>query len=124
MVGAANVYFLVFEQNRGVLDTMAVIPKENVVAIQTGSLPAKRRGAHAETSAALLPHVLAALKAGDTVLVKGSNGSKMSLIVDALKASGVLQSGHTYRLQYMAHDGDQNKTGGDAGQSCVNVAIP
>jgi UDP-N-acetylmuramoyl-tripeptide--D-alanyl-D-alanine ligase len=50
------------------------------------ALPAKRRGAHAETSAALLPHVLAALKAGDTVLVKGSNGSKMSLIVDALKA--------------------------------------
>jgi len=50
------------------------------------ALPAKRRGAHAETSAALLPHLLAALKAGDTVLVKGSNGSKMSLIVDALKA--------------------------------------
>jgi UDP-N-acetylmuramoyl-tripeptide--D-alanyl-D-alanine ligase len=53
------------------------------------ALPAKRRGAHAETSAALLPHVLAALKAGDTVLVKGSNGSKMSLIVEALKARKV-----------------------------------
>ena len=30
----------------------------------------------------------AALKAGDTVLVKGSNGSKMAVIIDALKARG------------------------------------
>jgi len=50
------------------------------------ALPPRRRGAYAETSAALLPQVLAALKAGDTVLVKGSNGAKMSVIVDALKA--------------------------------------
>jgi UDP-N-acetylmuramoyl-tripeptide--D-alanyl-D-alanine ligase len=50
------------------------------------ALPPKRRGAYAETSAGLLPKVLAALKAGDTVLVKGSNGAKMSVIVDALKA--------------------------------------
>jgi len=50
------------------------------------ALPQKRRGGHAENSAALLPQVLAALKAGDTVLVKGSNGSKMSVIVEALKA--------------------------------------
>jgi UDP-N-acetylmuramoyl-tripeptide--D-alanyl-D-alanine ligase len=50
------------------------------------ALPRDRRGAYAETSAALLPQVLAALKAGDTVLVKGSNGSKMSVIVEALKA--------------------------------------
>ena len=50
------------------------------------ALPPKRRGAYAETSAGLLPKVLAALKAGDTVLVKGSNGAKMAVIVDALKA--------------------------------------
>jgi len=49
------------------------------------ALPPKRRGAYAETSAGLLPKVLAALKAGDTVLVKGSNGAKMSVIVEALK---------------------------------------
>jgi UDP-N-acetylmuramoyl-tripeptide--D-alanyl-D-alanine ligase len=49
-------------------------------------LPPKRRGSYAENSAVLLPQVLAALKAGDTVLVKGSNGAKMSVIVDALKA--------------------------------------
>ena len=49
------------------------------------ALPASRRGAYAETSAALAPQVVAALAPGDTVLVKGSNGSRMSLIIDALK---------------------------------------
>ena len=34
----------------------------------------------------LAPQLLAALKPGDTVLVKGSNGAKMSVIVEALKA--------------------------------------
>lgn len=51
-------------------------------------LPAGIRGAHAETSAALLPQVMGALKAGDTVLVKGSNGAKMSVIIEALKKKG------------------------------------
>jgi UDP-N-acetylmuramoyl-tripeptide--D-alanyl-D-alanine ligase len=50
------------------------------------ALPSSRRGAYAETSTALLPQVLAAVKQGDTVLVKGSNGSKMSVVIDALKA--------------------------------------
>jgi UDP-N-acetylmuramoyl-tripeptide--D-alanyl-D-alanine ligase len=50
------------------------------------ALPASRRGAYAENSATLKPQVLAAVKAGDTVLVKGSNGSKMSVIIDALRA--------------------------------------
>jgi len=50
------------------------------------ALPASRRGGYAATSAELLSQVLAALKPGDTVLVKGSNGSKMALIVEALKA--------------------------------------
>jgi UDP-N-acetylmuramoyl-tripeptide--D-alanyl-D-alanine ligase len=50
------------------------------------ALPSRRRGAYAENSTALLPQVLAALKPGDTVLVKGSNGAKMSVIIDALKA--------------------------------------
>jgi UDP-N-acetylmuramoyl-tripeptide--D-alanyl-D-alanine ligase len=49
-------------------------------------LPIQRRGAYAENSAALAPQLLGALKSGDTVLVKGSNGAKMSVIVEALKA--------------------------------------
>ena len=52
------------------------------------ALPANRRGGYAETSAQLKPVLLAALKPGDTVLVKGSNGAKMSVIVDALKEKG------------------------------------
>jgi hypothetical protein len=35
-----------------------------------------------------------------------------------------LQGGHTYRLYFMVHDGDQNKTGGDSGQGCSFVSIP
>jgi hypothetical protein len=32
-----------------------------------------------------------------------------------------LQALHTYRMQFMVHDGDQNKAGGDAGQACLSV---
>jgi hypothetical protein len=31
-----------------------------------------------------------------------------------------LVPGHSYRIQIMVHDGDQNKTGGDVGEACVN----
>ena len=48
---------------------------------------ASRRGAYAANFGASWRRLLlAALKPGDTVLVKGSNGAKMSVIVDALKA--------------------------------------
>ncbi len=56
------------------------------------ALPAARRGAHAADSAALLPLVLRAVAPGDVLLVKGSLGSRMAPIVDA--------------LQSLAHDGD------------------
>lgn len=32
-----------------------------------------------------------------------------------------LISGHAYRAQFIVHDGDQNNTGGDVGQACVNI---
>ena len=32
-----------------------------------------------------------------------------------------LTPGHTYRLYFMVHDGDQNKTGGDVGHDCTTV---
>jgi len=35
-----------------------------------------------------------------------------------------LIAGHTYRLQFMVHDGDQNKSGGDCGENCTTIAIP
>ena len=48
-------------------------------------LPGPVRGGYADNSMALAPQLLSCLKDGDTVLVKGSNGAKMSLIIDALK---------------------------------------
>jgi UDP-N-acetylmuramoyl-tripeptide--D-alanyl-D-alanine ligase len=51
-------------------------------------LPASRRGIYAASSAELAPLLTSALKSGDTVLVKGSLGSKMAIIVEALKARG------------------------------------
>jgi hypothetical protein len=34
-----------------------------------------------------------------------------------------LQSGHSYRIEFMVHDGDQTNTGGDAGEACINVSV-
>ncbi len=49
------------------------------------ALPSSRRGGYAETAADLEPAVLAAIRAGDAVMVKGSLGSKMGPIVKALE---------------------------------------
>jgi UDP-N-acetylmuramoyl-tripeptide--D-alanyl-D-alanine ligase len=53
------------------------------------ALPTARRGGYAENSVGLTPLLLQALRPGDTVLVKGSFGSRMSVIVEALKARQV-----------------------------------
>ena len=49
------------------------------------ALPKEQRGAYAENSMALAPKLTSALRPGDTVLVKGSLGSRMAVIVEALK---------------------------------------
>jgi hypothetical protein len=35
-----------------------------------------------------------------------------------------LQPGHSYRLYFIVHDGDQNKVGGDCGQGCAFITMP
>lgn len=49
------------------------------------ALPSDRRGGYAEDSKGLEPQVLDAIRSGDAIMVKGSNGSKMAPIVKALQ---------------------------------------
>jgi UDP-N-acetylmuramoyl-tripeptide--D-alanyl-D-alanine ligase len=51
-------------------------------------LPAARRGAIAATSDALVAPLMKELRAGDVVLVKGSNGTKLSVVIAGLRARG------------------------------------
>ena len=50
------------------------------------ALPSERRGGYAKTAAALEPDVVAAIREGDAVMIKGSAGSKMAPIVKSLAA--------------------------------------
>jgi UDP-N-acetylmuramoyl-tripeptide--D-alanyl-D-alanine ligase len=50
------------------------------------ALPPTRRGGYAESAAELAPQVASAMRAGDVVMVKGSNGSKAGAVAAALGA--------------------------------------
>ncbi|WP_416899908.1 MAG: UDP-N-acetylmuramoylalanyl-D-glutamyl-2,6-diaminopimelate--D-alanyl-D-alanine ligase [Minwuia sp.] len=50
---------------------------------------------HAPTSKELAPHVMRAVRSGDVVLVKGSLGSRMAVIVEALRSLGVADRGRS-----------------------------
>ena len=50
------------------------------------ALPREKRGGHASDSQGLIPAVLATVRPGDVVLVKGSLGTRMAPIVAALLA--------------------------------------
>lgn len=49
------------------------------------ALPAAKQGAHASTSMELKDRLLAQLGAGDAIMIKGSLGSKMGLVVEAVR---------------------------------------
>ncbi|MGO9358120.1 MAG: UDP-N-acetylmuramoylalanyl-D-glutamyl-2,6-diaminopimelate--D-alanyl-D-alanine ligase [Xanthobacteraceae bacterium] len=49
------------------------------------ALPSARRGGYADNSAALESAIVGALRAGDAVMVKGSLGSRMKVVVHALE---------------------------------------
>lgn len=48
-------------------------------------LPAAMRGGHAANSEAMVPLLLAAIRPGDTVLIKGSLGTRMAPLVEAVR---------------------------------------
>ena len=52
------------------------------------ALPVSRRGAWGATSSDIAPDVVRTSRAGDVILVKGSLGSRMAVVLDALKAAG------------------------------------
>jgi UDP-N-acetylmuramoyl-tripeptide--D-alanyl-D-alanine ligase len=52
------------------------------------ALPAPMRGGYAAAAAELAPGVVSAARAGDLVMVKGSNGSRAGLIAKALRQMG------------------------------------
>ncbi len=52
------------------------------------ALPEEKQGQWAATAAELVPRVTRLVDAGDVVLVKGSKGSKVSLVVDAIRKLG------------------------------------
>lgn len=60
------------------------------------ALPANLRGAYAKTSETLAASVLDEVHAGDVVMVKGSLGSRMAVIVDALSGMDI---GNTARRE-------------------------
>jgi UDP-N-acetylmuramoyl-tripeptide--D-alanyl-D-alanine ligase len=49
-------------------------------------LPKHLRGAWAEDANALAPQIAADIRGGDCVMIKGSAGSRMGIVVDALAA--------------------------------------
>ena len=56
----------------------------------------------------------------DTEQLVAGYGSDLRWDVSALG----LVPGHVYRMQFMVHDGDQNKAGRGVGQGCATVFIP
>jgi UDP-N-acetylmuramoyl-tripeptide--D-alanyl-D-alanine ligase len=52
------------------------------------ALPEAQKGQWTQTAAELVPKASRLVDAGDVVLVKGSKGSKVSLVVDAIRKLG------------------------------------
>jgi UDP-N-acetylmuramoyl-tripeptide--D-alanyl-D-alanine ligase len=55
------------------------------------ALPAARRGRHAGDAQALCADAHRLVDAGDTVLVKGSKGSRIARVVDSFKTMGAVR---------------------------------
>ncbi len=101
LVGRENVYFVVFEDNRFILDVMEIIPEGNVLTISTGSPFALARGA--------LQAVLQARKIGIDAAVDMEFFTRFSAMLTFLTSARSRVGFHTffgegpYRGDLMTH---------------------
>jgi len=80
-------------RNLEAIDADQVFTCGELMAALTEALPRQMRGGHAATPEQLLPIVLNAVQAGDVVLVKGSLGSQVGPIAEALIAGAAGNGG-------------------------------
>ncbi|MCF8500864.1 MAG: UDP-N-acetylmuramoyl-tripeptide--D-alanyl-D-alanine ligase, partial [Rhodospirillum sp.] len=86
------------------------------------ALPTGKRGSKADSAEALVSSILADLRPGDVVMVKGSNGSKVSRVVEALLALSI--QNHDGPSAVLDHDGPsavQAQDGPSADQNSIPV---
>jgi len=55
------------------------------------AIAVRQRGGYAGASAEIAEAVAAQVRAGDVVMIKGSNGSKMSVVVEALRRLAITE---------------------------------
>ncbi|HEX3150262.1 MAG TPA: carboxypeptidase-like regulatory domain-containing protein [Gemmataceae bacterium] len=84
-----------------------------VVTVDTGTDPAKNNW-NLGTGSDAQPGVLS----------NEGYGAEIRWSLTDLQSRGVLIPGHNYRFYVMVHDGDQNKSGGDAGQASYQYYYP
>ncbi len=66
-------------------------------------------------------------EAFDTGINSGSESysSEVRWNVDTLTANdGALMPGHRYRVQFLVHSGDEERTGGESGEACAILTVP
>src|SRR2546429_8541352 len=88
MVGRENVYFVVFEDNRFILDAMEIIPEGNVITIATNSLFGLATGA--------LRAVLQVRKIGIDAVVDMEFLTRFSAILTFMTGAKSRVGGHTF----------------------------
>lgn len=108
MVGAANVYFLVFEENRFVLDVMNVIPEKNVFTINTENFSRLAVGAIRVLREIRKLHIDAAVDfeffARASAILKYLSGAKTRVGLHSFAGEGPYRGDlMTHRISYNPH---------------------
>lgn len=108
MVGRENVYWLVFEENRFILDVMDLIPRENVISVRTGGLLATLGGCLGAVGRARRLGVDAAVDleffARSSAIFTALSGARTRVGLHGRGAEGPWRGGlMTHRARYNPH---------------------